>query len=36
MTLRTTSPALRLAAVFLAASSLGACNTFTRLSQVGQ
>jgi flagellar L-ring protein FlgH len=36
MTLRTKLPALRLVAALLAATSLGACNTFTRLSQVGE
>jgi flagellar L-ring protein precursor FlgH len=35
MTLRPTFPALRLAAALLAATSLSACNTVTRLSQVG-
>lgn len=36
MTLRSIIPATRLTATLLVATALGACNTFTRLSQVGE
>lgn len=36
MKLRSTPPALRLTAALLVATTLGACNTFSRLSQVGE